>query len=183
MRALAIPLACILGFVALAACGDDAPKADGGSTATTSAIHCRKVTDADSFCSCEPTTTAPADETATCDDTTSANVACCLAPGTTGAGQGQGLCGCKLALCSEFSDGSCTCRTGAASTDKPVETCEPPDQGHCCRSEGTYCTCSSSPCFDGDEEVASCNPANLAKTACAAGETKVSDCKAALAAR
>ncbi|MFO0741866.1 MAG: hypothetical protein U0270_38575 [Labilithrix sp.] len=175
-----LSLVSAFGLVAAVACGgsDDAtPTTDGGAASAT--VHCRAIPDADSFCSCEVSAEAPTDGIDTC-EATSTNVACCNLPGSTGAGNGKGLCGCKAISCSEFTDGSCTCRTGDASTEKPVEVCEAPDEGHCCKSEGSYCTCSASPCFAGDEEVTSCNPAEMAKTACAKDETKVTDCKASL---
>ena len=181
-----VVLGFLTGVLVIAACssGDDKKATntttDGGAVATAPAARCHSIPNADDYCTCEVITIAPADEIAACDNTGSPNIACCLEPGSTGAGNGHGVCGCKQISCSEFSDGSCTCRTGEPSTEKPVETCQAPDQGHCCQSEAAYCTCSASPCFSGDKEVDSCNPATLAKTACASGTTQVDDCKKAL---
>jgi hypothetical protein len=170
--------------LAIAACGSDDTKpstsADGGVAPGASTARCHSVPNADDFCTCEVITGSPADEIPTCDTTGSPNIACCMQPGSTGAGNGHGLCGCKQISCSEFSDGSCTCRSGDASTERPIELCQPQDQGHCCKSDNSYCTCSASECFDGDTEVPQCDPVEMAKNACANGETKVNDCKAAL---
>src|ERR1044072_8338077 len=161
-------------FVVVSACSSsDDPKPGTGTTATAAASRCHSIPNADDFCTCEVITTAPADEIPTCDATGSRNIACCMHPASRGAGSGHGLCGCKQIACSEFSAGSCTCRSGDASTERPIEVCQPPDAGHCCKSDNAYCTCSSSPCFDGDTEVPQCDPGEMAKSACATGETSV----------
>src|SRR4051812_49766627 len=93
----------VVAFIILlaAACSssDDAKPSTG---ATAAASRCHSIPNADDFCTCEVITTAPSDEIPACDATGSANIACCMQPGSTGAGDGHGLCGRKHIPCSEF---------------------------------------------------------------------------------